>query len=169
MSRALQAVREAAIDGRLQNVIYRQAQLEKLQKVFVENAEAVERAIRKDSGHSGSEAAVEFILTLQAIKAYYETLDETEALHSEYALARGEDAAGRQDGIGIVYIVPTNYTLFYSVVVTTSAAIAAGNCVVIEVRSYSFYSHNVLLKCAMSHSFETRCKNFLLSSANSSR
>ncbi|KAF2798429.1 ALDH-like protein [Melanomma pulvis-pyrius CBS 109.77] len=135
MSRTLQAVREAAIDGRLRNVIYRQSQLEKLQKVFVENAEAAEKAIRKDSGNSNSEAAVEFILTLQAIKAYYETLDETEALRSEYALARGEDAAGRQDGIGIVYIVPTNYTLFYSVVVATSAAIAAGNCVVIEFRT----------------------------------
>ncbi|KAF2111902.1 putative PutA family dehydrogenase [Lophiotrema nucula] len=132
MSRALQAVREAAIDGRLQNTIYRQTQLEKLQKVLVENAEVVNRAIRKDSGHSDVEAAVEFTLTLQAIREYYKTLDETEALRLEYALTRSEDAPARQAGIGVVYLAPTNHTLFYSVVATTSAAIAAGNCVVIE-------------------------------------
>ena len=133
MSRELQAVREAVVDGRLQNVIYRQTQLEKLHQVLVGNIEAAERAIRRDSGHSNPEAAIEFTLTLQAVRDYYATLNEKESLHSEYALARGEDAPDRRDAIGLVYIVPQSYSLFYSVIVAATAAIAAGNCVVVEV------------------------------------
>ncbi|KAF2648386.1 ALDH-like protein [Lophiostoma macrostomum CBS 122681] len=134
MSRALQAVREAAIDGRLHSIIYRQTQLEKLHRILVGNVEGVEKAIRRDSGHSDAEAAAEFTLTLKAIRDYYATLDEKASLRCEYALARGEDASGRRDPVGIVYIVPTDYCLFYSVVVAAGAAIAAGNCVIIQLR-----------------------------------
>jgi len=133
MFRSLQAVREAAIDGRLQNVITRQTQLESLHKVLLENIGPIEAAIKNDSGHSAAEAAVELVLTLRGLLDYYATLDEKLALHREYAIARGEDCPERQDGIGIVYLVPTNYTLFYSIIITICAAIAAGNCIVIEV------------------------------------
>jgi acyl-CoA reductase-like NAD-dependent aldehyde dehydrogenase len=138
MSRVLQPVREAAIDGRLQNVIYRQTQLENLQKTLLDNAESIENAIRIDSGHSYAEVAVEYISTLQSLKDYYNSLDVEEALQNEYALVRGEDAPGNEEAIGIVYVVPSVYTTYYSVIVAVTAAIATGNCVVIEVCIYSF-------------------------------
>jgi len=144
MSRALQAVREAAVDGRLQNVITRQTQLESLQKILLENVASIEAAIEKDSGHSEAEAAVELVLILRGLLDYYATLDEKLALHREYAIARGEDGLERQDGIGIVYLVPTNYTLFYSIVITICAAIASGNCIVIEVRDLQDDRHTRL-------------------------
>jgi acyl-CoA reductase-like NAD-dependent aldehyde dehydrogenase len=133
MSRTLQPIREASIDGRLQNIIYRQTQLEKLQKSLLDNFELIEKAIKNDTGHSDAEVAVEFILALQSLKEYYHSIDAEDALHKEYAIARGEDAPGRQEPIGIVYIVPSSYTAFCSVIVAVSVAVAAGNCVVIEV------------------------------------
>jgi len=78
MSRVLQAVREAVTDGRLRNVLYRQMQLEKLQKALLDSAESAESAIRSDSGHSEAEAAVEYVLTLQSLKDYYNSLDADE-------------------------------------------------------------------------------------------
>lgn len=67
------------------------------------------------------------------LEEHYRSLDAETALKDEYAIARGEDFAERQDPIGIAYIVPTTYTLFYSTIVAVGAALAAGNCVVIEV------------------------------------
>lgn len=133
MSRLLQPIREAAIDGRLHNIIYRQTQLEKLQKTLIANIASIENAIRNDSGNSEAEAAVECILTLQSLKGYYNLLDAEDALHKEYSIARGEDAPEHVEPIGVVYVVPSVYSPFYSVIVALSAAIAAGNCVVLEV------------------------------------
>ncbi|KAF2500889.1 ALDH-like protein [Lophium mytilinum] len=128
----LQRIREAAIDGRCQNVIYRQTQLEKLHNVLIDNSESVIQAIYRDGGNSIPEARVEYLLALMCLREYYASLDATKALHEEYAVARGEDAPSLREGVGIVYIVPTTYSLFYSIVVPLSAAVAAGNCVVIE-------------------------------------
>ncbi|KAF2812727.1 ALDH-like protein [Mytilinidion resinicola] len=129
---SLQRIREAAIDGRCQNVIYRQTQLEKLHDALIDNTESVMQAIHRDGGNSIPEARVEHILVLMCLREYYASLDATKALHEEYAVARGEDAPSLREGVGIVYIVPTTHSLFYSIVVPLSAALAAGNCVVIE-------------------------------------
>jgi acyl-CoA reductase-like NAD-dependent aldehyde dehydrogenase len=137
MAQSLQAVREAAIDGRMHNVIYRQLQLESLQKTLFEHSDAIEQAISNDSGHSANETAIEYLLAMNTVNAYYQSLDFKSTLNEEYRILKGEDREGRQEPVGIVYIVPTNYTLFYSVVVAVSAAIAAGNCVVIEVTQLS--------------------------------
>lgn len=133
MAQSLQAVREAAIDGRIHNVIYRQLQLESLQKTLFEHADAIKQAISKDSCHGDNETAIEYLLAMKNLTAHYQSLDFKSTLKDEYAILKGEDREGRQEPFGIVYIVPTNYTLFYSVIVAVSAAIAAGNCVVIEV------------------------------------
>ncbi|KAM3065719.1 hypothetical protein ACMFMF_010937 [Clarireedia jacksonii] len=127
MSQALRAVREAAVDGRLHNIIYRQTQLEKLQKALLDSADYIESAIKSDSGHNHAEVTVEYILTLENLKDYYDGLDAEDALYKEYAIARGEDAPHR-----IVYVIPSLHITFYSIVVAVNAAIAAGNCVVIE-------------------------------------
>lgn len=133
MPSPLQHIREAAIDGRVHNVIYRQHQLEKLHETLIRNAIPIEEAIARDSGNSAAEVRVEYLLTLLCLREYHESLDATGTLRSEYAIARGEDAPLRTEPVGVVYIVPTTHTLFYSVLVPLCAAIAAGNCVVIEV------------------------------------
>lgn len=133
MANALQAVREAAVDGILHNVIWRQTELEKLHKTLAREAAATQQAIVSDTGCTDTEALVEYLLALSDLKEHYRSLDAETALKVEYAIARGGDFAERRDPIGIVYIVPTTYTLFYSIIVAVGAALAAGNCVVVEV------------------------------------
>jgi acyl-CoA reductase-like NAD-dependent aldehyde dehydrogenase len=133
MAASLQAVREAALDGRMHNILTRRAQLEALQKALLDKADTIKGAIRADTDYAAPEAAVEYLLTLNALKEYHQSLNIDRAHQDEYAIARGEDAASRREPVGIVYIIPTSYTIFYSVLVAVAGALTAGNCVVIEV------------------------------------
>lgn len=133
MSQALQAVREAAIDGRGKNVIWRQVQLENLQQALIDNADAIQCEIQRDNDYTPSEVTIEYCLTLKCLCENYQSLNVERALEEEYAIAKGQDAESHRDPVGIVYIVPTAHNLFYSVVSAVGAALTAGSCVVIEV------------------------------------
>lgn len=137
MPKPFQRIREAAIDGRTQNVYYRQSQLERLRNVLVQNEEALQQAIVDDSGNSVTEAKIEYGLALLALKDQYASLNPAAALEEEYAITHGKDAPQRTEGAGIVYIVPTAHTLLYSIIAPLCAAIAAGNCVIVEVCALS--------------------------------
>lgn len=143
MSQILQSVREAAVDGRMQNVIWRQVQLENLQRTLIENVDAIQAAIKKDNGYTDSEAAIEYYLTLKCLNENYETLNVEQALKDEYAIARKEDVENRREPVGIVYIVPSAHTFFYSAFSAIGAALTAGNCVVIEVRRTTICPGNI--------------------------
>ena len=133
MAASLQAVREAALDGRMHNTITRRDQLEDLQQTLLDEGDAIRDAICADTGYTTNEAAAEYLLTLNTLEEYHQSLDVDHALRDEYAIARGEDFVSRRDPVGVVYIVPTDYTVFYSVLVAVAGALAAGNCIVIEV------------------------------------
>ncbi|KAJ5211097.1 PutA family dehydrogenase [Penicillium cf. griseofulvum] len=132
MAASLQAVREAALDGRMHNIITRRAQLEALQQTLLDKVDAIQDAICTDTGYVANEAAAEYLLTLNTLKEYHQSLDIDRASLDEYAITRGEDAVSRRDNLGIVYIVPTRYTVFYSVLVAVAGGLTAGNCIVIE-------------------------------------
>jgi acyl-CoA reductase-like NAD-dependent aldehyde dehydrogenase len=133
------SVRAAAIDGRMRSVFYRQQQIERLCRTLLENAENIRKAIISDYGHTESEATVEFSLTLSAIRNTYAALQPKKAHEDEYAVANGKDAPENREPAGIVYIEPTTHTLFYSTVVPLSAALAAGNCVIVLVWCSFYY------------------------------
>jgi hypothetical protein len=126
-------LRATAIDGRLANIFIRQEQLQKLHAGLVQSADAILDAIIKDSGNTQVEAVVEYSLALASLKKQLAELDPEKELEDEYRVANGKDAADRREAIGIAYIEPTSYTFFYSVVVPLSVAIAAGNCVIVQV------------------------------------
>ncbi|KAK4986145.1 hypothetical protein LTR50_005517 [Elasticomyces elasticus] len=128
-------VRAAAIDSRLANVLKRQEELERLHQTLVRNGSAITDAIIHDSGHTPAEAAVEYHLALSTVKEQYASLRPAQQLEDEYRIARGADAPDRREAGGIVYIVPTQHTIFFSVVAPLSAALAAGNCVVIQLEN----------------------------------
>lgn len=134
MSKPFPRLRGAATDGRLANVYKRQTELEHLHKTFLQNSKAIVDAIIEDSGNSSAEAAVEYHLSLASLKQQYALLNPTKAHEEEYKIAHGADVPDRREANGLVYIVPTYHTLFFSVVAPVSAAIAAGNCVIVEVR-----------------------------------
>jgi len=129
------ALRAAALDGRTRNVYYRQAQLEKLQKALTKEASAIQEAIVKDSGVTTAEAKIEFSLALGALRDRYTELDPTKELEAEYKIAKKENATEISVGAGIVIIEPAAYNVFYSIIAPMSAALAAGNCLIVRVRS----------------------------------
>ncbi|EKV04280.1 PutA family dehydrogenase, putative [Penicillium digitatum] len=153
MAASLQAVREAALDGRMHNVVTRRTQLEALQQTLLDNTDTIQDAICADTGYVAPEAAAEYLLTLNTLKEYHQSLDIDRALQDEYAIARGEDAASRRDPVGIVYIVPTSYTVFYSVLVAVAGALTAGNCIVIELPN-SLRALPVLIKKLLESSLD---------------
>ncbi|KAK1065909.1 hypothetical protein LTR74_007623 [Friedmanniomyces endolithicus] len=131
MTELFPRLRAAAIDGRAHNVFYRQVQLERLSQALTNTASKLRDAIATDYGHSPAEVAVELNLAISAIRRDYAALEPKAAHQEEYLIASGEDAPNSRKPAGIVYIEPCIHTLLYSVVTPLSAAIAAGNCVVV--------------------------------------
>ncbi|KAK3117127.1 hypothetical protein LTR53_001784 [Teratosphaeriaceae sp. CCFEE 6253] len=131
MANAFPQIRAAAIDGRAHNVYYRQIQLEQLCHTLIDNATKLQEAIARDHGHSLAEIAVELSLAIRAIRHDYASLSQKQTHTEEYRVALGEDAPDGARPVGIVYIEPCAHTLLFSVVVPLSAAIAAGNCVIV--------------------------------------
>lgn len=123
----------ANIDGRTQNTRYRQTQFHRLQSVLVEHISEIQDAIRADSGHSCQEVRAEVALALQELRTHYLSLSLEKDLEVEYRIANGKDNLDGWRGVGIVYIEPCMHTFFFSVISALTAALAAGNCVVLEV------------------------------------
>lgn len=127
-------LRAAAIDQRTHNILYRQTQLERLAQCLISKPDEISSAIATDYGHSQAEIAVEINLAITALRRDYASLRPKHSLEEEYRIAAGKDAPTARRPAGIVYIEPCAHTRFYSVVVAMSAAIAAGNCVILLVR-----------------------------------
>lgn len=135
----LASLRAAVIDGRAHNIFFRLEQLEKLHTGLVSESSIILEAIIADSDISRAEAKVEFSLALNALQDRYSELDPERQLDEEYAVTKQRDANNLRIGFGIVLIKPAKHSLFYSTVVALSAAIAAGNCVALEVSSPAIF------------------------------
>ena len=140
MSNSTDRIQAAHIDGRARTPRYIQEQLGRLHKILAKNYKSICQAVKKDSGISSTEVAIEYYLSLASVKAQYGSIYLKQVLDEEYSLANERDNPSRRIAFGIAYIVPSTYTLFYSVIASSSAAIAAGNCVILEVGSHGFAS-----------------------------
>ena len=127
------ALRAAAVDGRTRNGFFRKEQLQKLHNSLATEASAIQEAIVTSSSCTPAEAKIEYSLALEEVKQRFVELDTTKELVDEYAIARKTNASNLRVGAGIVIIQPTSHTLFYSTVTPLSSAIAAGNCVILQV------------------------------------
>ncbi|PYI09812.1 aldehyde dehydrogenase PutA [Aspergillus sclerotiicarbonarius CBS 121057] len=141
-----QRILAAEIDGRCQNIRYRQNQFHRLQSVLVQNIDQIKDAIAADSGHSEEEVRAEICLAIKEIRTHYASLDLKKDLEVEYRVAHGKDNLDGKRGVGIVYIVPGSHTLFFSAVAALSATIAAGNCVILELMKNTMALPAVLKK-----------------------
>lgn len=121
------------IGGRARSPRYIQAQLQKFYDVLQDNKAALRKALASDGNKTMTEVELELHLALDSIKCQYDSIDFDQLIQDEYNVARGENANARRVAHGIVYIQPAHHTLLYSAVSASSAAIRAGNCVVIEV------------------------------------
>jgi acyl-CoA reductase-like NAD-dependent aldehyde dehydrogenase len=139
---AIDRLQESVVDGRTENGRYRQDQLHRLHRTLREDASKMVAALVADSRSTRAEAEAEFYLGMEAIRHFNDSLDFEKDLKDEYSVVRGEDNRKRRVGAGLVVIRPTTHTRFYSVVAPLAAAIAAGNCILLEVRFHGISSVN---------------------------
>ena len=137
LSRPFPRISIAHIEGTARSVRHRQQQFHKLHKALVEAKSSLTAAIKEDYGYSETEASFEYAFVLAELHATYGTI----SLEAENAAARrieqGLDNMDRRIGAGIVYIRPDmSRTSLYSTVSPLSAAMAAGNCVIVEVSPF---------------------------------
>ncbi len=144
---SINAVQTSVIDGRMQNVQYRQRILHQLHDTLVDNVSAICNAVQVDSGNSEAEAEVEFYCALYHLKSLFDghKLDFRRGLQEEYSLEKGIDFPTRSVAVGLILITPTVYSRFYSTISPLSAAVAAGNCVLLEVSTIMFSPQNMLI------------------------
>lgn len=133
---AIERLQMSAVDGRAENGRFRQGQLQSLHRALREEAGKICAALQADSGSSTAEVETEFYLAMEAIRHFYDSLDFDTDLKDEYSVAHGKDNSNRRVGLGVVIIKPTSHTRLYSIVTPLAAAIAAGNCVLLDVSSW---------------------------------
>lgn len=130
---AIERLQMAVIDGRTENVRYRQNQLQSLHTSLSNEAGNICSALAKDSQASPAEVETEYYLAMDTVRHWYDSLDFAEEHKREYAVTEGKDNSTRRLGVGLVIVRPTSHTRLYSVISPLAAAISAGNCVVLEV------------------------------------
>lgn len=141
---ALERLQNTIIDGRAENIRYRQDQLQSLHKTLQAEADTIRRALTEDSLSSVVEVETEFYLALDSIRHFYDTLDFDKELEDEYLVANGKDNPHRRVPVGLVILRPTTHTRFYSIINPVAAAISAGNCVYLELEDTLLQLDSVL-------------------------
>lgn len=148
----------ARIDDRAESIRYRQDQLQHLHSKTLSLEREIREALVKDSGFTVDECNVEFILTLEAIRADYDSLDLQQSLEDEYKIANDQSSPEHTVAFGTVLIKPARSFPFYSILSAISAAIAAGNSVILEL-GVTLRQLNPIIKLALSVlDRETSCK-----------
>jgi acyl-CoA reductase-like NAD-dependent aldehyde dehydrogenase len=123
------------LDHRAQSFRHKQAQLYRLYETLIRSADKVKLATQSDSFLSSTEADYEFARAMSELRTHYESLDLQTELQATRKVVTGVENVEMTKPIGIVYIIPYRRSLVFSVLAALGAAVAAGSCVVVEVRS----------------------------------
>ena len=132
-------------DRRADNGRYRQNQLQNLHKSLREDAGSIVSALLTDTKSSTAEAETQYYLAMEVVRHFYDSIHFDEELEKEYSIVHGKNNEERQLGAGLVIIRPTSHTRFYSIIAPLAAAIAAGNCVILEVGFSEPQRNNIIL------------------------
>ncbi|KAK0719812.1 hypothetical protein B0H67DRAFT_643125 [Lasiosphaeris hirsuta] len=123
----------AAIDGRTETIRYRQTQLQSLHGALASPPTAANICRALTQGPSTpAEVEAEYALAMDAVRHAYDGLDVDAELEAEYSVVRGKGNEVRRIGVGMVVVRPTNHARFFSVLAPLAVAVAAGNCVILE-------------------------------------
>ncbi|KIW62194.1 hypothetical protein PV04_10392 [Phialophora macrospora] len=118
----------ARLEGRSQSLRLRQALFHSLHAALTSSESAIKQAIVADTGNSDADIALEYSLVLSELRTQYESLD----LKTEVTIAHSLENPTGTTNVGIVYVIPEQRNLFYSILSPLCAALAAGNCVILE-------------------------------------
>lgn len=133
---AIAQLQATALTARCHNSFFRQKQLKSLHDALRQDNITIKDAIKSDTRVSEQEATAEVALSLDLVKEYYASIKSAKELEKEYQLSKGKDAQDQTQPWGVVYIEPQqNHTPLFSIITALSAALAAGNCVALKVRS----------------------------------
>jgi hypothetical protein len=136
MSSSIARLQASNIDGRARTPRYIQNQLQALHSSLLSNGSEIRQAIAASSQYTPAEVSIEYYLAISVVKDQYTSIDFEQMLEDEYRIANGKDAPDRRIAAGIVYIVPSSHSSFYSTIAPLSVSIAAGNCAVLEVSPF---------------------------------
>ncbi|KAJ4983384.1 putative aldehyde dehydrogenase [Stagonosporopsis vannaccii] len=151
---ALAQLHATALTARCHNAFFRQKQLKALHDGLRQESNTLTDAIKADMRVSEQEAATEVALSLDLVKEHYVSINTAKELEEEYRVANRKDASDQSKPWGVVYIEPQqSHTPLFSVVASLSAALAAGNCVVLKLEN-SLRSLPTLLRTLLAQSLE---------------
>lgn len=120
-------------DRRTTNLRFRQHQLLSLRKWIDGHIPDFEAALKVDEDMSKAEAQLTIAMGLDDLRRNYDSLDLKSELDIEFRLRKGQDNSERTVAEELVYVIPDRYTLFYGVMSSLCACIAAGSCCTVEV------------------------------------
>jgi len=156
MDAALERLLISVSESRAIPARHRQHQLQRLHESLVSAATTLNVAIAGDSPrHTPAEIEAEFSLATDAVRHFYDSIDVLAEHHDEYAVAHGKNNLNRRLPVGLVLIKPSKHTRLFSAVSAVAAAIAGGNCVILEVDLTKFgpiSCHNMLNTYAVPYS-----------------
>jgi len=123
----------AVADRRTRDLRYRQRQFISLHRWISNNLTELESAVRTDDDLSEAETQFVIALALDELRRSYDGLDLKTELDIEFRIKNGRDNPERRLPEDVVYVIPDNFTLFYSIMSALCASIAAGSCCIVEV------------------------------------
>ncbi len=127
----------ADIEGTASSVRHRQDQLHGLHNSLLKAKTSILDALKQDYGYTDWEAGFEYLLALSELRSHYESIDLQSEKAATKSIEQGTETV-RFSAVGIVYIIPkTSRNGFYATISPLCAAMAAGNCVIIEVSAVS--------------------------------
>lgn len=129
----LSVIRSSAIDGRAHNSFFRRTQLKRLHEALVNHAGTIQSSMREDGALTDADVEIEFCLALQCVVESHDAIDPAKEMEEEYSIARGADQPNSRRPVGVVIIEPSLYAFVHSLIAALAPALAAGNCVVIQV------------------------------------
>jgi acyl-CoA reductase-like NAD-dependent aldehyde dehydrogenase len=126
-------VQSANLDGRANVFRHKERELLHLYGALTKSAKTIKLAIQADSDLTSAEADFEFVLALSELKLHYKTLSMQKDLQEIRRFEKGKSHAQRSRPVGIVYIIPSNQSVFFSIISALTAVVTAGCCIVLEV------------------------------------
>ncbi|KAH6684042.1 Aldehyde/histidinol dehydrogenase [Halenospora varia] len=132
MQSTLEALRSSVIEGRAENVRFRLDQLNLLHSSLLSHVDEICKSLSTDFSGTQIDIETEFFLTTDAVRRIHETLDFDKSLKEEYQVSTGKDNAERRAAIGLAAIRPSRHSRLYSIVNPVAAALAYGNCILLE-------------------------------------
>ncbi len=124
----------ACIEGRPRSVRHRQHQFHRLHDALVAAGTSIVEALQDDNGFLRREGVLEYLLALGELRSTYESVSLEAEIAAARAVEQGQDCLHRKIGVGIVYIRPDRTRAdVYGTLSPLCAALAAGNCIVVEV------------------------------------